>query len=133
MSRNDNNKWRFVLPNDKTKQQTNWLEAKGTYIDLYMVSSHIHIKATIMDKNSWDISMTSLFFQWRHLPQIVFVTAFIERAPPSYLTPPPAQKQSWHTVTLRLNDKEATSQASDLFKNLYLKHYQHRGSTNLTK
>ena len=64
---------------------------------------------------------------------MVFVTAFIERAPPSYLTPPPAQKQSWHTVTLRLNDKEATSQASDLFKNLYLKHYQHRGSTNLTK
>ena len=133
MSRNDNNKWRFVLPNDKTKQQTNWLEAKGTYIDLYTVSSHIHIKATIMDKNSWDISMTSLFFQWRHLPQIVFVTALIERAPPYYLTPPPAQKQSWHTVTLRLNDKEATSQASDLFKNLYLKHYQHRGSTNLTK
>ena len=37
MSRNDNNKWRFVLPNDKTKQQTNWLEAKGTYIDLYTV------------------------------------------------------------------------------------------------
>ena len=74
MSRNDNNKWRFVLPNDKTKQQTNWLYAKGTYIDLYMVSSHIHIKATKMDTNSWDILMTSFFFQWLHLPEIVFVT-----------------------------------------------------------
>lgn len=76
--------------------------------------------------------MTSLFFMTSSSSNS-FRYRLYRKGAPILPDPSPAQKQSWPTVILLLNDKQATSQASDLFNNLHLKHYQHRGSTNLTK